>query len=117
MSSTKIIRFPRSARRRSPPRARYVIRRRRWVHVPGFGPLLSATLVAAFLYLSGAAGATRHDVVYAVLLVAVWGFYFLHPALLRTRLGPLLVVAGQLLALGVVAGFFGGIFWLIFSHP
>ena len=116
--SARIYRFPRSFRGRPglPPerRARY---RGRWDHADGFAVLLPATLVAVFFYLSGAGGMARHDRLYAALLVAIWGVYFFHPALLRVRvLGPLLIAAGRVLVLAGLAGFFGGIYWLIFSH-
>jgi hypothetical protein len=52
------------------------------------------------------------------LLAAVWGFYFLHPLLLRVRvLGTLLILAGRLLLVVTVIGFFAGIYWVIlFAH-
>jgi hypothetical protein len=82
----------------------------------GLGSLLCLTLVAAFLYLSGAVSMVRHDGLYAALLAAVWGFYFMHEPLLRMRVfGPLLIRTGQLLLLAAAAGFFGGIYWLILS--
>jgi|SRR5579884_1696261 len=120
--SAKIYRFPKVRRwRPAPPRppapAPYCVRQREWVHASGFGLLLSLTLPAAFLYLSGAVDVGRHDTLYAALLAAVWGFYFLHPPLLRVRvLGPLLIVAGRLLLLATVIGFFGGIYWIILRN-
>ena len=121
MPSARIYHFPRAARRRSaPPRPPAPLRstphhyaQRRSL---GFSLLLVATLVSAFFYLSGAASLTRHDARYIVLLVAVWVFYFLHDFLLATRLGPLLVLAGRLLLIASVVGFFGGIYWLILTH-
>ena len=81
----------------------------------GFCLLLFVTIPAALLYLSGAVDVARHDALYASLLAAVWGVYFLQDRLLRTRLGPLLMRVGQLLVLAGVAGFFGGIYWLILA--
>jgi len=119
MCSAKIINFPRSRRRRSVPQpsapVRYVVRRRSWVHSGGFGLLLFVTIPAAFLYLSGAVDVKRHDTLYAVLLVAVWSFYFASGKLLRTRFGPLLVRGGQLLLLSGVVGFLGLVYWLVLS--
>jgi hypothetical protein len=99
----------------SPPEpVRYIIRPRRWDHSGGFGLLLFATILAAFLYLSGALDVARHDALYTALLAAVWSFYFIHDKLLRTRLGPVLMRMGQFLLVAGLAGCFGGIFWLIF---
>ena len=78
--------------------------------------LLMLTLPVAFLYLSGAIAVPRCDILYAVLLSAIWGFYFIHDRLLETRIGPVLEWAGLLLALAALIGFFGGIYWLIFTH-
>ena len=118
MSSARIYPFPKSARRRLAPPAqvrssphRYARRRSL-----GFYLLLVATLVSAFVYLSGAASVARHDARYLALLVAVCVFYFLHEFLLATRLGPLLMLAGRLVLFGSVVGFFGGIYWLILTH-
>ena len=77
--------------------------------------MLCVTIPVTFLYLSGAVDVARHDAIYASLLAAVWGVYFVQDKLLRTRLGPLLVRVGQLLVLAGVAGFFGGIYWLILA--
>ncbi|HWG42674.1 MAG TPA: hypothetical protein VN688_07800 [Gemmataceae bacterium] len=111
MSSAKIYHFPRSARRRPVPLpVRYAARPYSRPGASGFALLLMVTLVAAFLYLSGAADVARHDVLYAALLAAVWGLYFMNDKLLRTRVGSLLARVGQFLLL---AGFFGGIYWLI----
>lgn len=79
--------------------------------------LFCLTLPVAFLYLSGAAHVARRDTLYAVLLASIWSLYFLHPSLLRTCLGTLLLRAGLLLAFASVAGFFTFIYWLILSHP
>ena len=121
MCSARIINFPRARRRRPipPPPApvRYVIRPRSWVHSGGFSLLLFVTIPVAFLYLSGAVNVERHDALYAAMLAAVWGFYFASGKLLRTRLGPLLVRAGQFMLLAGVAGFFGFVYWLILTHP
>jgi len=73
------------------------------------------TLLAAFFYLSGAVGVARHDALYASLLTVIWSLYFAHDKLLRTRLGPLLIRAGRLLLFAGLAGFFGGIYWLILA--
>jgi hypothetical protein len=81
----------------------------------GFPLLFFATIAAAFLYLSGVANVTRHDVLYAALLAAVWCVYFLYDKLLGTRLGPVLMLVGRLLILVAAAGFFGGIYWLILT--
>jgi hypothetical protein len=122
MPSAKIYRFPRRGRRRPPPPptpepAPYVIRRHDGTHALGYSLLLLATLVGAFLYLTGAAGIARHDALYAVLLAAVWGLYLFHPLLLRTRrLGPLLALAGKLVVLGGGGAFFGLVYWLILTH-
>jgi len=94
MSSARIYPFPKSARRRLVPPAP----------------------VSAFFYLSGAASVARHDARYLALLVAVWGLYFFHVPLVRTRLGPLLVLAGRLLRIASAVGFFGGIYYLILTH-
>src|SRR5581483_3897751 len=120
MPSARIYRFPRAFRGRPVPSrpapARTAARRYPSPAAGGFTLLLFLTIPAAFLYLSGAAGVARHDSLYAALLAAVWGFYFIHDKLLRIRvLGPLLVRAGRLLLLAGVAGFVGGIYWLIFS--
>jgi len=121
MCSAKIINFPRSRRRQLVPQpcapVRYVVRRRSWVHSGGFSLLLFVTIVAAFLYLSGAVDVRRHDALYAALLTVVWSAYFTHDRLLRTRLGPLLVRGGQVLLLAGIAGFFGLVYWLILTHP
>ena len=78
--------------------------------------LLFVTIPAAFAYLSGAVNIARHDTLYTALLVAVWGFYFLHPPLLRTRLGPLLMQIGRFLLLAGIIVFFGSIYWLILAR-
>ncbi len=79
--------------------------------------LLLVTIPAAFLYLTGAVNVARHDTLYTALLAAVWGFYFIHDKLLRIRvLGPLLIGAGRLLLFLGIAGFFGGIYWLILAR-
>jgi hypothetical protein len=117
--SAKIYRFPKPFRRQATPVVPvfFVNRPHTWVHCGGFGSLLSATIPIAFLYLSGAITVARHDGLYAALLAGVWGFYFLHDRLLRIRvLGPLLIGVGRLLLFAAVAGFFGGIYWLIFSR-
>lgn len=116
MPSAKIIRFPRAARRRIVPlpTPRYVGRPHSQADAGGFILLFFLTIPAAFLYLAGAVDIARHDALYAVLLAAVWGFYFLHDKLLLTRLGPLLMRVGRLLMLLAAASFFGGIYWLIF---
>jgi len=120
MPSAKIIRFPRAGRRRIVPQppapGRYASGQYSHSNAGGFPLLFFATIVAAFLYLSGAADVARHDVLYAALLAAVWGLYFSCDKLLRTRLGPLLMQTGRLLLLGGIAGFFGGIYWLIFRN-
>lgn len=123
MPSARIYRFPLSARRRPVPPlsstaapVRYIIRRTSTA-TGGFTLLFLLTLPAAFLYLSGVAGLSRHDACYAALLAAVWGGYFLHERLLRSRLGPLLTWAGRLLLLALTAGCFGGLYWLVLSHP
>ena len=95
--------------------ARYLVRPHWHPEAGGFCLLLFVTIAAAFLYLSGAVDVARHDALYASLLAAVWGVYFLQDRLLRTRLGPLLMRVGQLLVLAGVAGFFGGIYWLILA--
>ena len=116
----KIIHFPRAARRRLVPQlpapGRYASGRYPRSNAGGFALLFFSTIMAAFLYLSGAANVVRHDVLYAALLAAVWGVYFSSDKLLRTRLGPLLMQAGRLLVLAGIAGFFGGIYWLILTH-
>ncbi len=116
----RIYRFPRPYRRRPVPAAapvRPARHRGRYVHADGFAAMLSATLVSAFFYLSGAGGLARHDARYAVLLALCWFLYFFHPRLLRVRvLGPLLAAGGRLLLFAGVFGFFGGIFWLIFRN-
>ena len=79
--------------------------------------LLSVTIPAAFVYLSGAVNVARHDTLYTALLEVIWGLYFLYPPLLRIRvLGPLLIGAGRLLLFVGIAGFFGGIYWLILAR-
>ena len=119
MPSARIYHFPNWARRRPVPplSAEYSRGRRPWVKADGFAPLLSATLVGGFLYLSGAAGLARHDELYTALLAAVWCIYFSYERLLKTRLGPLLLLAIRLLLLGGVFGFFGLVYWLILTHP
>jgi len=74
------------------------------------------TIPAAFLYLSGAVDVARHDTLYASLLAVVWGLYFFNDKLLQTRLGPPLIRAGRFLLFSGVAGFFGGIYWLILGQ-
>ena len=116
MSSAKIYTFPHAARRPAPLRA--LPRRSAPPRSAGFVLLLWITLLAVFLYLSGLAGWAKHDGLYAVLLTVVWGFYFAHDKLLRVRvLGALLRLAGRVVLLGSVVGFFGGIYWLVFTHP
>lgn len=78
--------------------------------------LLFVTIPAAFVYLSGAVNFGRDDRLYEALLAAVWGIYLLHPPLLQTRLGPLLMQIGWFLLFAGVAGFFGGIYWLILAR-
>lgn len=78
--------------------------------------LLFVTIPAAFLYLSEAVDVARQDLLYASLLVVVWGLYFFNDKLLQTRLGPALVRIGRLLLFAGVAGFFGGIYWLILTR-
>lgn len=119
MPSAKIYYLPRTARRRpiasEPPR--YAVRPNSRAGVSRFGQLLMVTLLGAFLYLTGAANVARHDALYAALLAAAWGFYFFHDRLLRTRLGPLLMLAGQLLPPAAAVSFFGFVLWLVLSHP
>ena len=117
MPSAHIYPFPRAFRRRpTPPAPFYAASWRSPFHSGGFALLWAATLVAAFLYLFGAAGLARHDTLYALLLATVWGLYFFHVPLLRTRIGPLLRRGGQLLLIASAVGFFGGIYWLILTH-
>lgn len=119
MPSGKIIRFPRPFRSRPvPPPApvRYASRQYPRPDAGGFFLLCAVTFPAAFLYLSGAIDVARHDTLYAALLSAVWGFYLLHPPLLRIRiLGPLLIGAGRLLLIAGVFGFFGMMYWVILT--
>ena len=120
MSSAKIINFPRAARRRpvSPMPARYAVRPQSPSRSCGFGLLFFLTFAAAFAYLSGAVNVARHDTLYTALLTTVWGFYLIHPPLLRIRvLGPLLARAGRLLLIAGVAGFFGFVYWIVVTHP
>jgi hypothetical protein len=116
MSSAKIIRFPKPFRRRPVPPApgRYDSRPYLRPDPGGFALMMFLTVPAASLYLSGAVDVARHDTLYTALLAAAWGLYFFHDRLLRTRLGPLLIRAGRLLLLTGLAGFFGGIYWLIY---
>jgi len=118
MPSARIYHFPRAARRRSIPPVppRYAARPYCRPDPGGFALMCFLTVPAASLYLSGAVDVTRHDALYTALLAAVWGIYFLHDQLLRTRLGPLLIRTGRLLLIAALAGFFGGIYWLIFTH-
>jgi hypothetical protein len=119
MPSAKIIRFPKPFRRRPVPPApvRYASRPHPRSDAGGFVLLCALTFPAAFLYLSGAVSVARHDTLYAALLSSVWGFYLLHPPLLRIRvLGPLLIGAGRFLLAATVIGFFAGVYWVIFSH-
>jgi hypothetical protein len=119
MPSPKIIRFPKTARRRpapSRPVYPFYCYEPSWFHSGGFSLLWAASVVAVILYLTGLAGVARDDRFYTGVLTAVWGFYFLHKPLLKVRvLGPLLVLAGRVLAFAAVAGFFGGIYWVILS--
>jgi hypothetical protein len=118
MPSAKIIRFPRPRRRPVPPPApvRYASRPYPRRDAGGFVVLCALTFPAAFCYLSGAVDVARRDTLYAALLSAVWGFYFLHPPLLRIRvLGPLLVLAGRLLLIAGVFAFFGMVYWVILT--
>lgn len=79
--------------------------------------LWMASFVAVILYLSGLAGVARDDRFYTKLLTAVWGFYFLHRPLLKVRiLGPLLIVAGRILLVAGIFGFFGGVYWIILRN-
>lgn len=116
----RIIKFPRAARRRPEPQqpapVRYIIRPYSHPDAAAFGLLLFVTIPAAFLYLSGAVNVARHDALYASLLAVVWGLYFFHDKLLQTRLGPLLMRISRLMLFAGVAGFFGSIYWLIFSN-
>jgi hypothetical protein len=120
MTSARIIRFPKTARRRPaprPPEYAFSSYHRSWFHSGGFTLLWAASFVAVILYLSGLAGVARDDRFYTELLAAVWGFYFLHPPLLKVRvLGPLLILAGRLLLLAGVMGFFGGVYWIILRN-
>jgi hypothetical protein len=119
MSSAKIIRFPKSPRRRPAPRPSYPFYRYEppWFHSACFSMLWSASFVAVILYFSGLAGVARDDRFYTVWLVAVWVFYFIQPALLKVRvLGPLLILAGQLLLAVTVIGFFAGVYWVILRN-
>ncbi|HWG41176.1 MAG TPA: hypothetical protein VN688_00200 [Gemmataceae bacterium] len=116
MPSAKIINFPRAARRPIPSPVRYAVRPHSRPNAGGFSLLLFVTLPAAFLYLSGAAHVARYDALYTVLLAVAWGLYFLHPPLLKVPVfGPLLIRIGRLLLFASLSGFFGGIYWLIFS--
>jgi hypothetical protein len=116
----KVINFPRAARRRAvrqqPAPVGYISRVYYRHDAGGFILLLFLTIPAAFLYLSGAADVARHDTLYASLLVVVWGLYFFNDKLLQTRLGPPLRRIGRLLLLAGIAGFFGGIYWLILGQ-
>jgi hypothetical protein len=119
MPSPKIIRFPKTARRRPapPPVYPFYCYEPAWFHSAGFTLLGAASFVAILLYFSGIASVARDDRFYTELLGAVWSFYFLHPLLLKVRvLGPLLILAGRLLLATAVLGFFGGVYWLIFSR-
>lgn len=109
----KIISFPRAARRRPPAPVLYAARPYSRPDAGGFTLLFCLTIPAVFLYMSGAVNVARHDRLYASLLAVVWGLYFFHDKLLQTRLGPALVRIGRLLLFAGVAGFFGGIYWLI----
>jgi hypothetical protein len=116
MPSAKIYRFPKTVRRRpgSPPPMRSVRNRERYVYADDFAARGSATLLAVFFYLSGAGGMARHDTLYAALLVAIWVLYLFQPPLLKVRvLGPLLIVAGRLLAFVCLVGLFRGIYRVI----
>jgi hypothetical protein len=121
MRSPKIIRFPKTARRRPappPPVYPFYCYEPAWFHSTGFTLLWAASFVTVILYFSGIAGVPRDDRFYMELLAAVWGFYFLHPLLLKVRvLRPLLILAGRLLLVATVIGFFAGIYWVILcSH-
>jgi hypothetical protein len=121
MPPAKIYRFPKAARRRPapPPQVRRAYRGSPGDGVCGYhgGGQLLLTMVAAGLYLSGAAGVARHDALYTALLVAVWGLYFLHkPLRRRPVIGPLLEIAGQVLLLAGVFSSFGFLYWLILAH-
>lgn len=114
MCSAKIINFPRARRRRPVPPA--PVRHSSRPNAGGFTLLFFLTIPAAFVYLSRAVNVARHDALYAALLVAIWGFYFTHDRLLRTRLGPLLVRIGRLLLIVTIAGFFGFVYWIVLTH-
>ncbi len=115
--SARIYYFPRSSRPHWRPAVRYAaIRRRSSFRSGGFALLWAATLLAEFLYLFGIGGIERHDGFYAALLVAVWCVYFLHDYLIRTRLRPVLLLAGWLLPLMAAVTFFGFVYWLIWTH-
>jgi hypothetical protein len=87
-----------------------------YFHSDGFFLMWAFSCVAVILYFSGLAGVARNDRLYTELLVAAWGFYFIHPPLLKLRvIGPLLVLAGRLLLLAAVIGFFAGVYWAILS--
>jgi hypothetical protein len=120
MPSARILRFPSSARRRQVPPAtvRHALSRRSAYPSGGFALLLAATLLAAFLYLSGVANVARHDALYAAALIMVWCLYFLHDRLRRLRtLGPVVTLAGELLPPAAALSFFSFVLWLVLSHP
>ena len=107
MSSAKIYRLPGAARERHKPERDGYESLLLWSGDSSSGGetqlgLLVATLVLAWLYLSGAAGVARHDLLYGALLAGVWAVVFYWDALLGSRLGPLLVRAVRLL--GKVGG-------------
>jgi len=116
MPSARIYHFPHAGHWRPfPPRPPGDVSRPQ--PTGGFGLLLRATLVTAFLYLSGAVSVARHDILYAGLLAAVWGLYFASGPLLRTRLlGPALARAGQVFGIAAAVTFFGFIYWLVLSR-
>ena len=96
---------------------RAIIRPDYMIRSGAFTLLLLATLILAFLYLSGAVGVARHDFFYTLLLAAAWCLYYAHAALLQTRmLGPLLRVAGRVLTVAALASALGFLYWLILLH-
>jgi hypothetical protein len=118
MPSAKVYRFPKSSRRRvDPARSRapaFVVVYPYSRCTGGFGGLMLVTLLAAWFYLSEAAGMARHDVLYGALLTSVWSVFFAFGALLRMRVVGTLLACG---ALGGLAAFFGVGYWLILTHP
>jgi hypothetical protein len=78
--------------------------------------LLVGTLLLTALYLTGAAGIARRDVLYGTLVAAAWAVFYSWQKVLDSASGRLLAAAGR--RLGPVAGvlFLGFVYWTILGR-